>query len=122
MRCGRCGPRCRGRGCASRPPRLLPPPSPAPLRVTLPPCLSSCRSHLCSDGLPVEILGRLRSDRVMRRPTPSRKEFHLANPKGGRPPLGLARWNSLREGVGRRITRSERSRPRISTGRPSEHR
>ncbi|MEV8418627.1 NF041680 family putative transposase [Streptomyces niveus] len=42
-------------------------------------------AHLL-DGLPVEILGRLRSDRVMRRPTPSRKEFHLANPKGGRPP------------------------------------
>ncbi len=42
-------------------------------------------AHLL-DGLPVEILGRLRSDRVMRRPTPSREEFHLANPKGGRPP------------------------------------
>uniref|UniRef100_UPI0004C83E77 transposase n=1 Tax=Streptomyces sp. NRRL F-2664 TaxID=1463842 RepID=UPI0004C83E77 len=42
-------------------------------------------AHLLA-GLPVEILGRLRSDRVMRRPTPSREEFHLANPKGGRPP------------------------------------
>lgn len=42
-------------------------------------------AHLL-DGLPVEILGRLRSDRVMRRPTPSREKFHLANPKGGRPP------------------------------------
>ncbi|GGY78653.1 hypothetical protein GCM10010300_22900 [Streptomyces olivaceoviridis] len=38
------------------------------------------------DGPPVEILGRLRSDRVKRRPTPSREEFHLADPKGGRPP------------------------------------
>ncbi|MER8226545.1 transposase [Streptomyces sp. NPDC094143] len=37
-------------------------------------------------GLPVEILGRLRSDRVMRRPTPSRKEFSPAHPEGGRPP------------------------------------
>ncbi len=42
-------------------------------------------AHLL-DHLPVEILGRLRSDRVMRRPTPAREEFHLANPKGGRPP------------------------------------
>lgn len=42
-------------------------------------------AHLLS-GLPVEILGRTRSDRVMRRPAPSREEFHLANPKGGRPP------------------------------------
>ncbi|MFF9572929.1 NF041680 family putative transposase, partial [Streptomyces sp. NPDC014685] len=33
-------------------------------------------------GLPVEILGRLRSDRVMRRPTPLR----VYDPKGGRPP------------------------------------
>lgn len=44
-----------------------------------------CIAHLLDD-LPVEILGRLRSDRVMRRPTPSRKEFSLAKPKGGRPP------------------------------------
>jgi hypothetical protein len=42
-------------------------------------------AHLLA-GLPVEILGRLRSDRVIRRPTPSRKEFGLASPKGGRPP------------------------------------
>lgn len=42
-------------------------------------------AHLL-DGLPGEILGRLRSDRVMRRPTPSREEFHLATPKGGWPP------------------------------------
>lgn len=39
-------------------------------------------AHQLSD-LPVEILGRLRSDRVMRRPTPCREEFHQANPKGG---------------------------------------
>ncbi|GAA1341422.1 hypothetical protein GCM10009647_085080 [Streptomyces sanglieri] len=42
-------------------------------------------AHLLA-GLPVEILGRLRSDRVMRRPAPSREEFFLANPKGGRLP------------------------------------
>ncbi|MCX5165467.1 transposase [Streptomyces sp. NBC_00264] len=42
-------------------------------------------AHLLDD-LPLEILGRLRSDRVMRRPAPSRKEFSLANPKGGRLP------------------------------------
>ncbi|MDX3520539.1 hypothetical protein [Streptomyces scabiei] len=41
-------------------------------------------AHLL-DGLPVAIPGRLRSGRVMRRPAPSREEFHLANPdlKGG---------------------------------------
>ncbi len=38
-------------------------------------------AHLLA-GLPVEILGRLRSDRVMRRPTPPR----VYDPKGGRPP------------------------------------
>ncbi|MGW7553818.1 transposase [Streptomyces rimosus] len=38
--------------------------------------------HLLAD-LPVEILGRLRSDRVMRRPAPFRKAFALANPLGG---------------------------------------
>jgi hypothetical protein len=36
--------------------------------------------------LPVEVLGRLRSDRVLRRPAPSREQFALANPYGGRPP------------------------------------
>lgn len=36
--------------------------------------------------LPVQILGRMRSEGVMRRPAPSRKEFHLAHPTGGRPP------------------------------------
>ncbi|WP_194238620.1 hypothetical protein [Streptomyces spongiae] len=34
------------------------------------------------DDLSVAILGRLRSDRVMRRPTPLHKQFSLANPKG----------------------------------------
>ncbi|MFJ8024520.1 NF041680 family putative transposase [Streptomyces sp. NPDC096311] len=38
-------------------------------------------AHLLDD-LPVEILGRLRSDCVMRRPTPPR----VYDPKGGRPP------------------------------------
>lgn len=38
-------------------------------------------THL-PNGLPVEILGRLRSDRVLRRPTPPR----VYDPKGGRPP------------------------------------
>ncbi|MEU3989708.1 NF041680 family putative transposase [Streptomyces platensis] len=38
------------------------------------------------DGLPIEVLGRMRADRVMRRPAPSRKEFALANPYGGRYP------------------------------------
>lgn len=42
-------------------------------------------SYLLRD-LPVEILGRLRSDRVMRRPAPTRAEFAAANPAGGRPP------------------------------------
>ncbi|WP_276082661.1 transposase [Nonomuraea thailandensis] len=34
----------------------------------------------------VELLGRIRSDRVMRRPAPSREEFLRAHPRGGRPP------------------------------------
>ncbi|MGW1766109.1 NF041680 family putative transposase [Streptomyces sp. NPDC002073] len=38
------------------------------------------------DGLPVEVLGRMRSDRVMRRPTPSLKEYSEAYPRGGRYP------------------------------------
>nr|WP_239149737.1 transposase [Streptomyces sp. SID12501] len=37
-------------------------------------------------GLPVEVLGRTRADRVMRRPTPSLKEYALCYPQGGRPP------------------------------------
>ncbi|MET8001500.1 NF041680 family putative transposase [Nonomuraea glycinis] len=36
--------------------------------------------------LPVEVLGRLRSDRVLLRPAPSHQEFLLASPGGGRPP------------------------------------
>lgn len=46
-------------------------------------------AHLL-DGLPVEVLGRMRSDRVMRRPTPSPSlsptEYALSYPQGGRPP------------------------------------
>lgn len=42
-------------------------------------------AHLLT-GLPVEVLGRMRSDRVMRRPTPSLKEYALSYPQGGRPP------------------------------------
>ncbi|MDH6580828.1 NF041680 family putative transposase [Kitasatospora sp. MAP5-34] len=42
-------------------------------------------AHLL-DGLPVEILGRMRSDRVMRRPTPTQLEYANAYPQGGRPP------------------------------------
>ncbi|WP_323188038.1 NF041680 family putative transposase [Streptomyces sp. NBC_01264] len=42
-------------------------------------------AHLLAD-LPLEILGRTRSDRVMRRPAPSREEFHRDHPAGGRPP------------------------------------
>ncbi len=37
-------------------------------------------------GLPVEVLGRMRADRVMRRPAPSLKEYALSYPQGGRPP------------------------------------
>lgn len=36
--------------------------------------------------LPVEVVGRLRSDRALRLPAPSREEFTLAHPRGGRPP------------------------------------
>ncbi len=36
--------------------------------------------------LPVEVLGRMRTDRVMRRPTLSLREYSLAYPQGGRPP------------------------------------
>ncbi len=42
-------------------------------------------AHLLA-GLPVEVLGRMRADRVMRRPAPSREDFHLSHPRGGRPP------------------------------------
>ncbi|GHA45145.1 hypothetical protein GCM10010372_51370 [Streptomyces tauricus] len=37
-------------------------------------------------GLPIEVLGRMRSDRVMRRPRPTQLEYTLAYPQGGRPP------------------------------------
>ncbi|WP_225102006.1 NF041680 family putative transposase [Streptomyces sp. CoH27] len=36
--------------------------------------------------LPVGVLGRMRSDRVMRRPTPTQLEYAQAYPQGGRPP------------------------------------
>ncbi|MFI1973526.1 transposase, partial [Streptomyces cinnamoneus] len=36
--------------------------------------------------LPVELVGRLRSDRVLRRPAPSREEYYRAHPRGGHPP------------------------------------
>ncbi|WP_422804815.1 transposase [Streptomyces noursei] len=42
-------------------------------------------THLL-DGLPAELIGRLRSDRIMRRPTPSREEYYRAHPRGGHPP------------------------------------
>nr|WP_316785183.1 transposase [Streptomyces sasae] len=44
------------------------------------------RIYYLLSGLPVEVLGRTRSDRVMRRPAPSREEFFRAHPKGGRLP------------------------------------
>jgi hypothetical protein len=37
-------------------------------------------------GLPVEVLGRMRADRVVRRPAPSREEYYRAHPRGGHPP------------------------------------
>lgn len=42
-------------------------------------------AHLLA-GLPVEVLGRMRSDRVMRRPTPTLKGYALAYPQGRAPP------------------------------------
>ncbi|WP_331759615.1 transposase [Streptomyces anulatus] len=36
--------------------------------------------------LSVELVGRIRSDRVMRCPAPSREEFHRAHPRGGHSP------------------------------------
>jgi hypothetical protein len=42
-------------------------------------------AHLLG-GLPVEVLGGMRSDRVPRRPTPSLKEYALSYPQGGLPP------------------------------------
>ncbi|MGW2522347.1 transposase [Streptomyces sp. NPDC001617] len=42
-------------------------------------------AHLLT-GLPVEVLGRMRCDRVMRRPTPSLKDYALSYSQGGRPP------------------------------------
>ncbi|GHJ39443.1 hypothetical protein Sm713_82610 [Streptomyces sp. TS71-3] len=42
-------------------------------------------AHLLA-GLPVEVLGRMRTDRVMRRPAPSREEYYRVHPRGGHPP------------------------------------
>ncbi|MEU3568796.1 NF041680 family putative transposase [Kitasatospora sp. NPDC036755] len=42
-------------------------------------------AHLLRD-LPVELVGRLRSDRVLRLPASTRAQFALANPAGGRYP------------------------------------
>ncbi|OLO25752.1 transposase [Streptomyces sp. MNU77] len=42
-------------------------------------------AHLLT-GLPVDVLERMRTDRVMRRPAPSLEEYALACPRGGRPP------------------------------------
>lgn len=39
-------------------------------------------AHLLAD-LPVQVLGLLRSDRVMRRPAPSRAKFAAVHPAGG---------------------------------------
>ncbi|WP_279508663.1 transposase [Actinomadura sp. KC06] len=49
-------------------------------------------AHLLA-GLPVQILGRLRSDRVMRRSAPSRQDFQSANPRW-RPPAQA--WRRVR--------------------------
>ncbi|MFD9722124.1 transposase [Streptomyces sp. NPDC059076] len=39
-------------------------------------------AHLLA-GLPIEVLGRMRTDRVMRRPRPPVREFYRAHPRGG---------------------------------------
>ncbi|MFD8534487.1 NF041680 family putative transposase [Streptosporangium canum] len=63
--------------------------------------------------LPVEVLGRLRSDRVLRRPAPSRREHCLASPAGGRPPkhggafrfVDPATWHSPDQATSTQTTR-----------------
>ncbi|MDT0453676.1 transposase, partial [Streptomyces sp. DSM 40473] len=65
-------------------------------------------AHLL-DGLPVEVLGRMRSDRVMRRPTPSLREYPLAYPQGGRPPKHGKEFRFRTPGVSR--TRPRRRSP-----------
>ncbi|WP_440107935.1 transposase, partial [Streptosporangium sp. H16] len=63
--------------------------------------------------LPVEVLGRLRSDRVLHRPAPSREAFNLASPAGGRPPrhggvfrfVDPATWHSPDQAASTRTTR-----------------
>lgn len=51
------------------------------------------------DGLPVEVLGRMRADRVMRRPAPSLKEYALSYPQGGRPPKHGKEFRFARPGT-----------------------
>ncbi|GGU46527.1 hypothetical protein GCM10010244_85400 [Streptomyces coeruleorubidus] len=64
-------------------------------------------AHLLND-LPVEILGRLRSDRVMRRPTPPR----VYDPKGGRPPKHGDEFGPFTVGLRRLpMTRQRRATP-----------
>jgi hypothetical protein len=77
-------------------------------------------AHLLS-GLPVEVLGRTRSDRVTRRPAPSRSEFAAANPAGGRPPThgGDSSSATPPPGAGSRPSRSPRPVP---TARPPPRR
>ncbi|MEV5238509.1 transposase [Streptomyces cinnamoneus] len=73
-------------------------------------------AHLL-DELPVEMLVRLRSDRVMRRPAPSREEFSLANPKGGRPPQARRRVRLRRpHNLGHRASRDGHGHPALWEG------
>ncbi|WP_415925427.1 transposase [Streptomyces sp. ME19-01-6] len=73
-------------------------------------------AHLLA-GLPIEILGRLRSDRVMRRPAPSRNEFHLANPQR-RPAAQARRRVRLRRphNLGHRAGRDDHGHPALWEG------
>jgi DDE superfamily endonuclease len=71
------------------------------------------RLALLPADLPVEVLGRLRSDRVLRRPAPSRREHCLASPAGGRPPkhggafrfADPATWHSPEQATSTQTTR-----------------
>ncbi|MFG2961473.1 NF041680 family putative transposase [Streptomyces sp. NPDC048291] len=51
------------------------------------------------DGLPVEVLGRMRADRVMRRPAPSPTEYAVSYPQGGRPPKHGEEFRFARPGT-----------------------
>ncbi|GHA54167.1 hypothetical protein GCM10010372_62920 [Streptomyces tauricus] len=46
--------------------------------------------------LPVELVGRQRSERVLRRPAPSLKEYAQSCPQGGRPPRHGKEFSSVR--------------------------